>query len=132
MPALYEKIGGEKAVDAAVDIFYTKVINDPALSPFFDGIAMDRQKKMQKAFLTVAFGGPNNYSGRGMRAAHARPVAIGLNEKHFNKVAEHLQKTLLELNVPYDLIQEAMNIAASTKNEVLNQNITCSGLKRYD
>ena len=121
MPALYEKIGGEKAVDAAVDIFYTKVINDPALSPFFDGIAMDRQKKMQKAFLTVAFGGPNNYSGRGMRAAHARPVAIGLNEKHFNKVAEHLQKTLLELNVPCDLIQEAMNIAASTKNDVLNQ-----------
>ena len=121
MPALYEKIGGEKAVDAAVDIFYTKVINDPALSPFFDGIAMDRQKKMQKSFLTVAFGGPNNYSGRGMRAAHARPVAIGLNEKHFNKVAEHLQKTLLELNVPYELIQEAMNIAASTKSDVLNQ-----------
>ena len=121
MPTLYEKIGGEKAVDAAVDIFYTKVINDPALSPFFDGIAMDRQKKMQKSFLTVAFGGPNNYTGQGMRAAHARPVAIGLNEKHFNKVAGHLQKTLLELNVPYELIQEAMNIAASTKNDVLNQ-----------
>lgn len=120
MTALYEKIGGEKAVDAAVDIFYDKVINDNALAPFFDGINMERQKKMQKSFLTVAFGGPNNYSGKGMRAAHSRPVAIGLNEGHFNKVAEHLQRTLLELSVPYDLIQEVMTIAASTKNDVLN------------
>lgn len=120
MPSLYEKIGGDKALNAAVDIFYSKVINDPALAPFFDGISMDRQKKMQKAFLTVAFGGPNKYSGRGMRAAHERPVAIGLNESHFNKVAEHLQRTLLELSVPYELIQEAMTIAASTKNDVLN------------
>jgi len=120
MTALYEKIGGEKAVDAAVDIFYDKVINDTALAPFFDGINMERQKKMQKSFLTVAFGGPNNYSGKGMRAAHARPVAVGLNEEHFNKVAEHLQRTLLELSVPYDLIQEVMTIAASTKNDVLN------------
>lgn len=120
MTALYEKLGGEKAVDAAVDIFYEKVINDADLAPFFDGINLERQRKMQKAFLTVAFGGPNNYSGRGMRAAHARPVAIGLNESHFNKVAEHLQRTLLELSVPYDLIQEVMNIAASTKADVLN------------
>jgi hemoglobin len=120
MSALYEKLGGEKAVDAAVDIFYEKVINDVDLAPFFDGINLERQRKMQKAFLTVAFGGPNNYSGRGMRAAHARPVAIGLNESHFNKVAEHLQRTLLELSVPYDLIQEVMNIAASTKADVLN------------
>ena len=58
MSTLYEKIGGEKAVDAAVDIFYKKVISDHALAPFFDGMNLDRQKKMQKAFLTVAFGGP--------------------------------------------------------------------------
>jgi hemoglobin len=120
MSSLYEKIGGEKALDAAVEIFYSKVINDPDLAPFFDGISMERQRNMQKAFLTVAFGGPNKYSGRGMRAAHARPVAIGLNEKHFDKVAEHLQRTLLELSVPYELIQEAITIAASTKNDVLN------------
>ncbi len=119
MSTLYEKIGGEKAVEAAVDIFYGKVINDPTLAPFFDGMSLDSQRKMQKSFLTVAFGGPNKYSGRGMRAAHARPVALGLTEIHFNNVAEHLQRTLMDLAVPYDLIQEAMGIAASTKNDVL-------------
>ena len=119
--SLYERIGGEKAVSAAVDIFYGKVINDPTLAPFFDGIELARQKRMQASFLTFAFGGPNKYSGRAMRAAHSRPVAMGLNERHFDKVAEHLQRTLLELSVPYELIQEVMTIAASTKNDVLNK-----------
>ncbi len=121
MPSLYEKIGGEKAVEAAVDIFYSKVQSDPDLVPFFDGIDMARQKKMQQKFLTVAFGGPNNYSGNGMRKAHQRPVKQGLNEKHFDKVAGHLQQTLVQLNVPSDLVQEVMTIAASTKNDVLNK-----------
>ncbi|OUR68295.1 group 1 truncated hemoglobin [Bermanella sp. 47_1433_sub80_T6] len=120
MGSLFENIGGENAVTAAVDIFYSKIINDTALAPFFDGMDLDRQKRMQRSFLTVAFGGPNKYSGRGMRAAHSRPVAIGLEERHFNKVAEHLQKTLIELSVPHNLIQEVMAIAGSTKGDVLN------------
>ncbi len=120
MSTLYEKNGGEKAVEAAVDIFYGKVINDQSLTPFFDGMSLDSQRNMQKSFLTVAFGGPNKYTGRGMRAAHARPVSQGLNESHFDKVAGHLQQTLIDLAVPHDLIQEAMGIAASTKNDVLD------------
>jgi len=119
--SVYERIGGDKAVTAAVDIFYNKIKADPDLIPFFDGIDMQRQRNMQKKFLTFAFGGPNQYSGRGLRAAHERPVKIGLSEKHFDKVAQHLQRTLLELNVPYELIQEVMEIAGSTKDDVLNK-----------
>ncbi len=122
MPSsVYERIGGDKAVEAAVDIFYNKIKSDPDLLPFFDGIDMQRQRNMQQRFLTFAFGGPNQYSGRGLRAAHERPVKIGLNEKHFDKVAQHLQRTLLELSVPYEIIQEVMEIAGSTKNDVLNR-----------
>lgn len=119
--SIYERIGGEKAVEAAVDIFYDKIKSDPELIPFFDGIDMNRQRRMQQSFLTFAFGGPNNYSGRGLRIAHERPVKLGLNDKHFDKVAHHLQRTLLELSVPYEIIQEVMTIAGSTRNDVLNK-----------
>jgi len=67
----------------------------------------------------MAFGGPNNYSGLDMRAAHAPLVAKGLNEAHFTAVAGHLQATLEELGVPADLIGEVMAIAASTHDDVL-------------
>lgn len=82
---------------------------------------MDRQRTKQKAFLTMAFGGPNKYSGKGLRAVHKRHVEKGLNESHFNAVAGHLQATLEELGVPGDLIGEVMTIAASTRDDVLNR-----------
>jgi len=119
MSTLFEKLGGEAAVDAAVDIFYRKVLADDSINHFFETTDMAAQHAKQKAFLTMAFGGPNNYTGTDMRTAHAPLVAKGLNEDHFNAVAGHLQATLEELNVPADLIGEVMAIAGSTKDDVL-------------
>lgn len=119
MSTLFEKIGGEGAVDAAVDIFYRKVLSDDSINPFFDATDMEVQHAKQKSFLTMAFGGPNNYTGADLRTGHAHLVARGLNEDHFNAVAGHLQSTLEELNVSTDLISEVMTIAGSTKDDVL-------------
>ncbi|MEP6961145.1 MAG: group 1 truncated hemoglobin, partial [Acidobacteriota bacterium] len=60
---LYEQIGGPAAVEAAVDAFYRKVLVDDRIARFFEGLDMDLQRAKQKAFLTMAFGGPHNYSG---------------------------------------------------------------------
>lgn len=119
--ALYGKLGGEEAVSAAVDIFYRKVLSDDSISGFFDDVDMDEQRAKQKAFLTMAFGGPNNYSGKDMREAHARLVEKGLNEDHFGAVAGHLVATLQELGVAKDLIDQVVEIASSTKPDVLGQ-----------
>jgi len=117
--SLFDQIGGEGAVNAAVDIFYRKVLTDDSISPFFDDVDMDKQAAKQKSFLTMAFGGPNDYSGLDMRNAHAPLVERGLNESHFNAVAGHLQATLEELKVAPDLISQVMSIAASTHDDVL-------------
>jgi len=118
---LYEKIGGEAAVDAAVDIFYRKVLADDRISQFFEGVDMEKQAAKQKAFLTMAFGGPHNYTGEDMRKGHAHLVERGLNDSHFDAVMENLGATLTELNVPGDLIAEAAAIAESTRNDVLGK-----------
>ena len=41
--SLYDQIGGDAAVNAAVDIFYRKVLSDDRIKQFFDGVDMDRQ-----------------------------------------------------------------------------------------
>lgn len=120
MSSLYEQIGGEAAVDAAVDLFYRKVLSDDSISGFFESTDMDTQRAKQKSFLTMVFGGPNNYTGKDMRNAHAPLVKKGLNESHFNAVAGHLQATLNELGVPDDLAGQVMTLAASTHDDVLN------------
>jgi hemoglobin len=116
--SLFERLGGEPAVNAAVDIFYKKVLADESIKHFFDTVDMERQRRKQKNFLTYAFGGPNNYTGLGMRNAHKH---LNLQEEHFNAVAGHLQSTLEELKVPQNIIGEVMTIAASTHDDVLNK-----------
>ena len=116
--SLYEKLGGAGAIDAAVDIFYRKVLTDDRISHFFDTVDMDSQHVIQKAFLTMAFGGPNNYTGQDMRNAHKH---MKLTEEHFNAVAENLVATLKELNVGEDDINEVVTIALSVKDDVLNK-----------
>jgi hemoglobin len=118
---LYEKLGGEAAVNAAVDVFYRKVLSDHRINRFFDNSDMEKQAAKQKAFLTMAFGGPNNYSGTDMRTAHAHLVKMGLNSSHFDAVMEHLGATLIELNVPQELIAQAAAIAESTRNDILGK-----------
>lgn len=116
---LFERIGGEVAVNAAVDIFYYKVLTDRSIAHFFNSIDMNKQIAKQKSFLTMAFGGSNKYSGSDMRKAHAPLVAKGLNNSHFIAVAEHLVSTLQELGVEQELIDEVMAIAGSTRDDVL-------------
>lgn len=116
--SIFDQIGGEAAVNAAVDIFYRKVLADDRISHFFDTIDMEAQHVKQKAFLTMAFGGPNNYSGKDMREAHKH---MNLTEEHFNAVAENLVGTLEELSVPQNLIDGVVDIALSVKDDVLNK-----------
>jgi hemoglobin len=119
--SLYEQLGGQPAVDAAVDIFYRKVLQDDRISRFFDDIDMDQQIAKQKAFLTMVFGGPANYNGRDMRAAHQRLVGRGLNDSHVDAVVELLGQTLSELGVAPPLIDKVAALANSVRADVLNR-----------
>jgi hemoglobin len=118
---IYERIGGKDAVEAAVGIFYKKVLADDRISEFFDGVDMKKQTAKQKAFLTFAFGGPNKYTGMHMRKGHAHLVERGLNDAHFDAVLENLATTLQELNVPQDLVEEVAAVAESTRADVLGR-----------
>ncbi len=118
---LYEQLGGEAAVNAAVDIFYRKVLADHRINRFFEHTDMEKQAAKQKAFLTMAFGGPNNYTGADMRKGHAHLVKLGLDDSHFDAVVENLDATLKELNVPQSLIANVAAICETTRNDVLGR-----------
>ncbi|MBX7219410.1 MAG: group 1 truncated hemoglobin [Blastocatellia bacterium] len=121
MSTLYEQLGGQAAVEAAVEVFYRKVLSDDRISHFFDDVDMDRQMAKQKAFLTMVFGGPNNYSGLDMRKGHAHLLEKGLNDSHVDAVIELLGQSLKELGVSDDLIAQVAALANSTRNDVLSR-----------
>ncbi|MBA5777006.1 group 1 truncated hemoglobin [Stappia sp. F7233] len=116
--SLYEAIGGKEPVNAAVEIFYKKILDDNSLSHFFDNMDVQKQKMKMRTFLYYALGGESTYSGRDLRSSHKD---LNLTDEHFNKVAEHLQSTLAELSVSDSIIAEILAVVETTRNDVLNR-----------
>lgn len=119
--SLYERIGGDSALTAAVNAFYQKVIADDQINGFFADVDITKQMRKMKSFLSYAFGASTPFTGKSMRDAHARLVQEGLNDTHFDRVKQHLYATLQELRVDDDLIEEVINITESTRSDVLNK-----------
>ncbi|HHF7367356.1 TPA: group 1 truncated hemoglobin [Legionella bozemanae] len=119
--SLFERLGGQNAVNTAVDIFYRKMLLDERVNYFFDDIDMEQQILKQKGFLTMVFGGPNHYTGKNMREGHQHLLERGLNDSHVNIVLEHLGATLKELGAHDEDIQKVAAIANSVRDEVLGR-----------
>lgn len=116
--SLYHKLGGQAAIDAAVEAFYVKVLADDRVKHFFDDVSMVKQRRKQKEFLSYALGGPLPWTGKDMRKAHD---GMGLTEEHFNAIAENLVATLKDLKVSQELIDQVIAVVATTKDDVLGK-----------
>lgn len=97
------------------------MFSDDRVSRFFEGADMDRQRSKQKVFLTMAFGGPNSYTGLDMRRGHTHLVKMGLNDSHFDAIIELFGATLKDMGVGDDLIGQVAAIAESTRDDVLGK-----------
>lgn len=60
---LYEEMGGAEAIARVVHEFYSRVHDDPLLSPIFPDDLLETQRK-QFAFLSQFFGGPPLFSAQ--------------------------------------------------------------------
>ena len=122
MSTLFERLGGDSAVEAVVDKFYIRVMEDNRINYFFAEIDMKKQREHLKYFLMFAFGGSPYYQGRSLRTAHQKLVErFGLRSEHFDVVFEHLVSTLQDLSIADDLIQEVGKILRNAQSYILNQ-----------
>ena len=89
---------------------------------FFHDTDMASQRLKQKSFLSMAFGGPYQYSGADLSDVHRSLIEkYGLSDKHFNRVIEIFKETLTELNISANEQQSMLEILESTRDAVLNR-----------
>ncbi|WP_433320090.1 group I truncated hemoglobin [Micromonospora sp. CA-269861] len=112
----YDRIGGASSVKAAVELFYEKVLVDPALAGYFADVDMAGQRRHLALMLTVVLGGPNEYTGRGLAEAH-QPLNIPV--EHYAKVGEYLTVTLTELGVPADILADVQIVLGQVQDQVV-------------
>lgn len=118
MSTLFEQLGGEGAISAVVDKFYVFMLADPSVAHFFESVNMAKQAVRQKQFITMVTGGPCNYEGKDMKAAHEK---LPINKAHFDQTWHHLEQALTFYAVPQNLIQEVRNVFYSVETMIVNQ-----------
>ena len=94
--ALFDRIGGAEGVERLVDAFYVRVLQDPDLAHFFEGVSMDKLRAMQSKLFSAALNGPELYTGRPINYAHD---GLGITPWHLQIFLEHLFETVRELNL---------------------------------
>jgi hemoglobin len=114
--SLYDRLGQEVGIRTAVDDFYVRVVSDPQLAPFFEGIDLPRLRRHQTALLVQVTGGPVEYSGRDLAAGHA---GLGITPADFDRVVEHLVATLTELGVSAEDIGEVGAALGAHRDDIV-------------
>jgi hemoglobin len=118
--SLYDLLGGDRhELQSVASAFYKKVLADTLLSPYFDGVDMERQPGMLAEFLAMAFGGPHAYAGRDLRTAHQH--LSGLTDAHFDRVLAYLAESLREAGLAEGDIITAGAVAETVRDQVLNR-----------
>ena len=112
----YERIGGAPAVRTAVNQFYDRVLDDPALVGYFDGVDLDRVKDHQVLLIGSLLGGPEAYTGRALEAAHRD---LGITPEDYGKVGAHLVGVLEGLGAPGDTVAAVRDVLVSVEPDIV-------------
>lgn len=99
---LYQRIGGEPAIQAITDVVTRKLLLDDQLGPILDEIDLQILLDKQRRFLKTVFGaeGKGQFLPEDLREFYRKQTHSRMNEMYLDIALEHLRKTLVELDVP--------------------------------
>ena len=118
MATLYERIGGEKGIDAIITKLQEIMLSNPVTAPFFAKTDMAVQARREKQFVAMVTGGPKEYEGKDMKAAHAD---IKISQKEFDVTWDNFKEALEFCKVGEKEISELKAIVYSAQGDV----VTC-------
>ena len=120
--SLYERLGGIYPISAVVDDFIDRIMRDPRLNanPRVDEahhkVTVTGFKYLVTEQLGEASGGPQRYTGHGMREAHLQMQITG---SEWTAFMDDLDQTLDKFQVPQRERQEIVAIVESTRADIL-------------
>lgn len=120
--SLYERLGGGYAIATVVDDFIERLlINDilnanPAINEARIRVPKAGLKFRVTALVCQVTGGPEVYTGRNMKDAHAH---LNITEREWDVMAAEFKKTLDKFKVPQKEQNELFAIVGTTKDDIV-------------
>ena len=107
---LFERLGGQPAINAVVHEFVETTGNDARISAYFANTDKAKLEKSMDDHICSITGGGCTYTGKPMLAAH---TGMKLRPADFDAFMDDLTKTLAKLNVP---ARETTEVLAAFKS----------------
>jgi hemoglobin len=116
--SLYSRLGGKPAIRLVVEDFVQNVAEDRRINGFFGTTNIPRLKRLLVEQICQASGGPCQYSGRSMKAAHR---GLGIRNADFNALVQDLGKSLNKYGVPAREQRELTAILLPLKRDIVSR-----------
>ncbi len=114
---LYERLGGHDPIMAVTKkIIELHVANDSPIKDLFKDVDLDKLAEHVVNFVGAGTGGPEKYTGRNMKDAHAD---LKLTPEQFLAAGGDIMEALAEFKVPANEAEEFMCIILSFKDDVV-------------
>ena len=135
---LYERLGSNPGIAAIVEDFITRVMADPRVNfqrvgVTRGGLSLHREESMQwnptpdqvrilkmhlVQFISLATGGPSQYTGKPMHTAHAN---MHISNPEFDAAVGDMKATLDKLQIADAEQKELLAIVESTREEIVEE-----------
>ncbi|TWU47466.1 hypothetical protein Poly51_52660 [Rubripirellula tenax] len=113
--ALFDRLGGVTGVTKIIDEMYRRVLEDGLLSPFFEGVPMDRLRSMQYHFFASALDGPSTYTGAELNSIHH---GRGITAVHFAKFCGHFADAMEHQGASRRDVDDALARLATYRDKI--------------
>lgn len=114
--SLYERLGGQGAIQAVVTKFINNVGGDKRINGYFATTDLKKLNRLLVEQVCMATGGPCSYSGRDMKTTHK---GMKVTTAAFNALVEDLVSALDTFNVPKKEKDELIAILAPMKSDIV-------------
>jgi len=114
-PFLLEQLGGPDGLRQVIQEMYQRVLADPELAPFFEGVQMDRLARMQTEFMASMTDASIEYTGADLTRVHR---GRGITRHHFSQFCGHLADALEAHQVPAPLVDQVLGRLAMYSDKI--------------
>lgn len=115
--SLFERLGGQPAINAVVHEFVATTKADPRISQFFMNTDSKKLEEAMDVHICSITGGGCTYTGKTMLAAH---TGMKVGDDAFAAFMDDLTKTLARFKVPKREAMEVIGAFNGMKPDVVN------------
>nr|WP_245573541.1 group 1 truncated hemoglobin [Curvibacter lanceolatus] len=116
--ALYKAFGEKTGLTQLMDDFVNRLAADPRIADKFKNTNLEHLKHQLTEQLCQVAGGPCQYQGPDMAAAHAD---MGVSKGNFNALVEDLQKAMDARSIPFSAQNQMLARLAPMHRDIITQ-----------